>query len=969
MFLPGAPCSCCGGGGGGPSSCPACEDIEPECLRVTFSGFSHGTGNCSECNFLDDVTFELKRPEVPQAAVEAVVLSATGPVSGVSIQASVERDELTGNYSVSSLSLTGGKTASYSPFDSVAFTANACVLQEPQAHLSVNSSQPAAATLRLAGPSPGGTPATVGAIYTEQVNEQGNRFWVVSATGTISGGSGYANGQQVSLLSDEQGDVVHTAATAQIVSVGGQPQSLSLLTGGIYYRLGPITGVTLASGGEIAAPFWCRYESDPVCAVCPPAGPLYKAELSATLTLGVSTNTVSVIRRDVYYLQNGKSVTQDFQIVEATQSAVDENGARITCDNFTFPPESVAQPGCLTPGTVTVEHGDCAAASLSTACDFPDQILLSASGIPAVFKHRFEDGFEPWISVLAAQCGIGSYCRTPWPRPGGGEGGVKQVFLESRDESAIVLDRVQAADCTDILYVGSLPTLPAVFLDYETNEFGEPIITDPNACGGQLFPYGGTGGRDVAVAIQPVAADTSVSISAPPYGFGKATAEATVSGGQVSAITLTNGGSGYAREVFSRVEPAMVVSLQGGTGAGAVLSATMSQVGDGESAYWQVAEVIVEQGGGNYNGTEKVVFTPESGTTVELPAAAAIVTQRIEPTVTASVSGGVGAVLSVTLGYQEEQFTWLPFWNVSSVDIVNGGSGYQNNIPVTFTVTDGVQQRTASATAFTGSEQPSVTASVTGSSGTGAVFDVQLTPTGTGTWRVNSGSSALAIVNGGSGYAVGNLISFSSPDQRISPERFAVVTGVSASGAVTQTNLSFSIEYYRSNGVISSVQFSDRGYYFKASGVVQSVQVQDGGRYYKTQSAGVETATPIVTINSNVGEGAAATASVDSSPESPTFGAITGISVTNGGSGYGSGGNRWRLGISYDGLYHTKVVQRISSGCPAELLSKSYDMGIVSKSFVDGFDAGCGEPDSVSYYEDGTADYKWEGISVSLSPA
>lgn len=92
----GSPCSpCC--------ACKPCPYCTPPCLTVTLSGFAHGTGNCGECDFLDDTTFELARGD--GAVGISAFISSFVSGSGAQVTATLSHDVATGKYRISSVTL------------------------------------------------------------------------------------------------------------------------------------------------------------------------------------------------------------------------------------------------------------------------------------------------------------------------------------------------------------------------------------------------------------------------------------------------------------------------------------------------------------------------------------------------------------------------------------------------------------------------------------------------------------------------------------------------------------------------------------------------------------------------------------------------------------------------------------------------------------------------------------------------
>ena len=282
--------------------------------------------------------------------------------------------------------------------------------------------------------------------------------------------------------------------------------------------------------------------------------------------------------------------------------------------------------------------------------------------------------------------------------------------------------------------------------------------------------------------------------------------------GPVAGVSLTDGGSGYAR--IARVEPAVTVSASGGSGA--ALSAELAEtVYDGRPA-WQVDSVSVSSGGTGYPATGSVAFSVASGGTEVQQAGATFYCGRVEPTVAVSAGGsGSGAVLSATLS-QGLDMNGLDVWSVSAIAITSGGSGYAEFDPVSISVTDGE-----------------------------------------GSWF------------------------------------YGEVASVDQDGAITAISISFGGEYFKGNGVIQSVQID---------------YVYGGGIYYKDDpSLPGEKATVTASANQSgptagIAGGAAFSVEIDDDASSETFGQIVSVAVTNGGIGYLAYAQRYlRCATYYNG--------------------------------------------------------------------
>jgi len=241
----------------------------------------------------------------------------------------------------------------------------------------------------------------------------------------------------------------------------------------------------------------------------------------------------------------------------------------------------------------------------------------------------------------------------------------------------------------------------------------------------------------------------------------------------VSGVTVDDGGGGHPEDVeivftvgepngieatparatgvlSAREEPALTASSAGGSGATFTLSYTPS--GD----IWEVTSISAS-GGTGYTDNAEVVFSLGTNDFSDSSASAYITTLKTEPTLTASVAGGSGAELTV------QTQSALGLWEVASVTVVAGGTGYTDGDVVTFsggdqgdggayaTITTDVNGVIQSVTVFFGGyyftdsgeiesatltasgayyKQPGVIESVTIEAG-GRYFDLDLTETET----------------------------------------------------------------------------------------------------------------------------------------------------------------------------------------------------------------------------------------------
>ena len=394
-----------------------------------------------------------------------------------------------------------------------------------------------------------------------------------------------------------------------------------------------------------------------------------------------------------------------------------------------------------------------------------------------------------------------------------------------------------------------------------------------------------------------------------PYGSGAA-GKVTAPGGDpatdkgpISSVSLTNGGSGYAK--LGRVAPTITASGGSGTGATFTVNKTSSNDANGIPS-WGVTGVTWTGSTSGYVDGDQITFGVAAGDTAEQGAAATIHTVRTAPTVTASVSGGSGATLSVTTATNG---TTPQTWSVTGVTVTNGGTGYPASGYVTFnTASCDTAEQSADATFYSGRVAPTVTASASGS-GSGAVVSASLSSTtgydGRTYWYV----TGISVTNGGTGYAEYDPVAVTVTDGE-GYGAYAEVSAVDGSGAITGIAVYWGGEYFKSNGIIQSVEFGygGGGIYYRDAGEISSISVEAGGTYYREDaSLSPYVATVTVGVSQTApsnGTGATLTATVESSTSSANFGKITGVTIGSGGNNYLAW--QWRntkcCGDFYNGL-------------------------------------------------------------------
>jgi FtsP/CotA-like multicopper oxidase with cupredoxin domain len=334
--------------------------------------------------------------------------------------------------------------------------------------------------------------------------------------------------------------------------------------------------------------------------------------------------------------------------------------------------------------------------------------------------------------------------------------------------------------------------------------------------------------------------------------------------GTVTGITLTSGGSGYVSP------PTVVISGGGGTGATAV--ATLAGTGivaiqmtSGGSGYTSQPTVSFTGGGGS--GAAAFASYQSSVVTGSLPTTSAGSGYTTPPSVTFNGDGTGAAATSV-----------LAPSGVASVSVTAGGS-YTTPPAVTFTgngsgatatallgtgpVATGPATMSSGGSGYTSA--PSV--SFTGGGGSGATGTATLTPTSVG---------SLTLTSGGTLYTAAPTVSFSSGAA-------TATTKLSLVGSLGAITLSSGGTGYTRVPAVSISGGGGSGATAAVTGMtavgVGSVQMVSGG----TCSANSPAPTVTFTSVNNQGSGATGTASIGGSANNRR---VTGITVTNAGSGY-----------------------------------------------------------------------------------
>ena len=240
----------------------------------------------------------------------------------------------------------------------------------------------------------------------------------------------------------------------------------------------------------------------------------------------------------------------------------------------------------------------------------------------------------------------------------------------------------------------------------------------------------------------------AVTIAAPGGGGQTATATATMGGGYLSGIAITNGGSGYTA--------APAVTFSGGGGSGAVATAVLAArslasitLTSGGSGYTSAPAVVISGGGGS-GAVATAKLSPSSIATITPTNGGAGYTSA--PSVTITGGGGTGATAKANVTNRK----------VTSVMVTKPGTGFTAAPAISFTGGGG------SGASAIATLAPGRLASISMTSGgTGYTSSPRITFTGgggenaTATAALSAGSIAsVTLNNGGSGYSSAPAIVF-----------------------------------------------------------------------------------------------------------------------------------------------------------------------------------------------------------------
>ncbi len=361
---------------------------------------------------------------------------------------------------------------------------------------------------------------------------------------------------------------------------------------------------------------------------------------------------------------------------------------------------------------------------------------------------------------------------------------------------------------------------------------------------------------------------------------------ATIEGGVVTTADAT--GTGYAK--LGRVAPTLTIS--GGSGTGATFTPTLANTQDGcDLDLWSLESVAVSGGTGYVDG-DTLTITAASGDTVVAAATAILRFEKDAPTLT--LEGTATATVNVEeIGNGN--------WRVASVTVTAGGSSYTDGESLTFDLgVDDVEVTAATAVArvvYGEPQNPIQNESSAG--GSGAVITPTWELIGEELWpgAVNQKTyriSSVTITNAGAGYAVDDTIEFSfasDADGFTAAGQVLTVLEVDGGGAITEIGVADDGAVIGApTDELESVAILTQGSYYKETSDL-AVEVTAGGTYYR-EDASVPPYVADVTVSLEqnpylqAGSGASLSVVIDDDTGSATFGHITAVNVSSGGSGY-----------------------------------------------------------------------------------
>lgn len=552
---------------------------------------------------------------------------------------------------------------------------------------------------------PPGTGATFNVSLTNEQDECGLDTWVVESI-SVSGGSGYADGSQVT-ITPQEGDTTVESASATLYNVrGGEPEyeitapngtgaafsatlssnndepetysftDISVDSGGTGYLEGAILSIEM---GDDVVEQSSAFATISVNRIEPSIGLSVQsggggtgAVLTPTLTEQTYSEggltkkywTVSAIEIESGGTNYQKYNTVLLQIIDgqdaelsffyADVSSVDGNGS-IT--GFTiYDGGSYFKGGGVIESVNLISDGQ-----YYVDTGVPESVSIDYGGR----FYRESETAEPYVAEVTV-----SINQTP-----------------PSDGTGAIISAVVNADPADPGF-GSIQSLA---IDNPGDDYLKGLWLD---CNVKVL-----NGREFALPILLTNSGNLLALDfASCFGSGAAATVTAGTGiygvndGPIQAVTLTSGGSGYAK--IGREQPSVVIEAGvGSPGAGATFTPTFAQRQDACGLDYWVLDSVAVSGGTCYGVLGRSIDTEAF---------------------VASVPGGTGAVLSVELE-EDIDDCGAKVWRVSEVAVSLEGqvTPYEDNTPVTITADGVVVREAAEAVLRTGEGGIPVSVTVT----------------------------------------------------------------------------------------------------------------------------------------------------------------------------------------------------------------------------------------------------------------
>ncbi len=691
---------------------------------------------------------------------------------------------------------------------------------------------------------------------------------IVTGVTALVGGAGYTSAPSVAI----GGPGLGATATA---TISGPVASVSIGNGGTGYTAAPLVTVTPPVGNIPVTAATATASISGVTAInLGVGGTLYTVTPIVTITNAVgdvtgsgATATAILSGGSVsgFTITNKGSGYTANPTVSITPRVGDTTGSGATAT-------AVASIGVVTGLTFTPGTGYNANPSITIAAPTAGTTATATAAINGTVT-----------AVTITNAGSGGYITVPTITIGAPTGA-------SPVQATVTAVTASVVTGLTLLSVGSgYTSAPTVVF---TNAVGD--TTGNGAAATASF-------ASVVSAITVTAAGTGYT-SAPAVaiiGGGGLGASATVNiGGGIASIAVNNGGTGY-----NALSP-IVINITGGGGSGAVASAVISASvigfnltnGGGGYTSTPVVTVAASPAGAPATATAVMAGGTVTGFTVTSPGTG----YSSAPTVSLTGGGGTGATATAAISA-----------SVTGLVLTNFGFGYSAAPGVVFT--NAVGDTTGSGASAIAAISAQVTSVTLTNPGTGytSVPSITIGPSNTAGGiqavaainGINSIVSSITLSNQGTGYTSAPTIIISAPN--VAGGRQAVATATLATtGSISGFNITYPGSGYITAPTVTLTTLPGRagsGATATATlgsgstaGQVVAVNVVTSGTGYGTLIKDTSTAVtgilitnggsgftsaPTVTISGGGGTGATARAWI-------ALGRVNGITITNGGSNY-----------------------------------------------------------------------------------